>query len=195
MLYKYKGYLYMYSEQGIGPHPILQDFRGAYKPSGWSLSFAYFFNKKNTHKATIWDKDGEIVYKGKLTFKPDNKYYHLIPVEIDKEEWYQMVNKQYIMELETNGTILMNESEHEIKGNPFYEVYNYTDEGEVLVFKGNILGNIRMNSILKFRYKEKDKQLYKKFYTCKGYVISIKTKEDSFIITTSENEYYKIKPI
>ena len=192
MLYKYKGYLYMYSEQGIGPHPILQDFRGTYKENGWSLSFAYFFNKKKVHKASIWNKEGELVFKGNLTFKPDNRYYQIAPIEIPKEDWYEMLNNNYIMELETNGTILMNESEIELSPRSNFNVYRYGEKKKEWVFKGDVIGNIKMNSILKLRFKEKNEEFYKKFYTLSGYVISFKTTKDGYIISTSDNEIYHL---
>jgi len=118
-LHKYVGNLEPYYETGFeGCHMImLHDDRGLRPGPKWdnpaetmnyhSLEWAVVFDKKGYFKANIFDKEGKLVYEGKLTMdrkKVAETQYRasFIPQEIDTKTWFKYVREEYRAEIYTN---------------------------------------------------------------------------------------------
>lgn len=119
VLHKYVGTLEAYYETGMeGCHLImLHDDRGLRPGPKWdnpaeimnyhSLEWAVVFDKKGYFAANIYDKEGNLVYEGKLTMDRQKviKAKHqasFIPKEIPTKTWFEYVRKEYKAEIFTN---------------------------------------------------------------------------------------------
>lgn len=193
MIYKYKGYLTTYFETGMeGISVILQDFRGAYRENNWDLSWAYFFSRRESILAKIYDNDKNLVYEGELNFnmKYKDDMHFLVPDEIDTEDWQKWISNYYIIEIETERSI-MNTTFNAKQA--LYRVLYFNEDEVVEIFKGYLYyGGLQLNSIIQLRQKEKGKEFYTKFFKLKGKAHIIQEKEKYYSVYTDENEYYEL---
>jgi hypothetical protein len=119
VLHKYVGVLEAYYETGMeGMHLImLHDDRGLRPGPKYddptvtmnyhSLEWGLVFDKKNYFAANIFDKEGNLVYEGKLTMdrkKVVDAGYRasFIPKEIDIGTWFKYIREEYRAEVYTN---------------------------------------------------------------------------------------------
>jgi hypothetical protein len=119
VLHKYVGELEAYYETGMeGCHLImLHDDRGLRPGPKWddptvtmnyhSLEWGVVFDKRAYFAANIYDKDGNLVYEGKLTMdrkaiSAANNIASFIPKEINTKEWFKYVREGYRAEVFTN---------------------------------------------------------------------------------------------
>jgi len=119
ILHKYVGVLEAYYETGMeGCHMMmLHDDRGLRSGPKWddptvtmnyhSLEWGVVFDKKSYFAANIFDKEGNLVYEGKLTMDRKkvaeaNYAASFIPKEIDTKTWFKYFREDYRAEIFTN---------------------------------------------------------------------------------------------
>ena len=132
VLHKYVGNLEAYYETGMeGTHLIiLHDDRGLhpgpkYDGSGetmmyHSLAWSVVFDKKGYFAANIFDKEGNLVYEGRLTMdrhKVAEAGYRasFIPKEIDTKTWFKYIREEYRAEVYTNYVLDPIREKHKIE--------------------------------------------------------------------------------
>ena len=119
VLHKYVGNLEAYYETGMeGMHLImLHDDRGLRPGPKWddptvtmnykSLDWGVVLDKKGYFAANIFDKEGNLVYEGRLTMdrkKVAEAEYRasFVPAEIDIITWFKYIREEYRAEIYTN---------------------------------------------------------------------------------------------
>lgn len=104
---KYKGYFELYCEMGMESEICLFNVNNIPGQYNW-ITLSEIKEIKNI---TITNRDGEIQYKGNLTFERNVKYYmkgyvaDFRPIEIDEKDWMDWNQKGYLFEFESTFVI------------------------------------------------------------------------------------------